>query len=125
MHLAAVLVEHLLVAQCALERSLADEHDRHEELRVEPKPDLLAHLADPIGGEPLLPISVVWEVCVCEPAGRAGRVTLGDPGRVLPPERGERNDACVEPDVPDLEDALNGLAARFAADRNSVDPRTT
>src|SRR4029078_10001961 len=59
-HLAAVLVEHLLVAEGALKKSLAEEHDRHEELRVEPEPDLLAHLADPIGREPLLPVGVVW-----------------------------------------------------------------
>ena len=61
-HLAAVLVEHLLVAEHAPERRLAGEHDRHEELRVEPEPDLLAHLADPVGREPLLPVGVVGQV---------------------------------------------------------------
>jgi hypothetical protein len=110
-HLAAVLVEHLLVAEGALKRSLADEHDRHEELRIEPEPDLLAHLTDPIRGEPLLPVGVVWQVCMGEPVCRAGRVTLWDPGRILPPERGEGDDACVEPDIPDLGDALYRLAA--------------
>src|SRR4029077_13613072 len=123
--LAAVLVEHLLVAERPLERSLPEKDDRHEELRVEPEPDLLPHLADPVGWEPLLPVRVVWEVCVCEPAGRAGCVTFGDPGRVLPPERREGDDACVEPDVPDLGNALYRLAAGFAADRNSVDPGAT
>ena len=73
-HLAAVLVEHLLVAEHAPERRAADEHDRHEELRVEPEPDLLAHLGDPVGREPLLPVGVVGQVGASSgPAPRRSR----------------------------------------------------
>jgi hypothetical protein len=58
-HLAAVLGEHLLVAEHRPERRLADQRHRHEELRVEPEADLLAHLRDEVRGEPLLPVLVV------------------------------------------------------------------
>ena len=61
-HLAPALVEHLLVAEHALVRRAVDEHDRHEELRVEPEPDLLAHLGHPVGRKPLLPVGVVGQV---------------------------------------------------------------
>ncbi len=78
-HLAALLVEHLLVAEHPPERRAADEHDRHEELRVEPEPDLLAHLRDPVGREPLLPVGVVGEVGGRQPGCCAGRVAAGLP----------------------------------------------
>ena len=61
-HLATLLVEHLLVAEHLAERRRARERDGHEELRVEPEPDLLAHLRDPVGREPLLPVGVVGQV---------------------------------------------------------------
>ena len=74
-----VLVEHLLVAEHALERRAVDEHDRHEELRVEPEPDLLAHLGHPVGREPLLPVGVVGQVGVREPRRGAGGVAASAP----------------------------------------------
>src|SRR5207247_7998977 len=82
----------------------------------------LAHLRDPVGREPLLPVGVVRQIGLRQPASGARRITLRDPCRVLPPERRERDDAGVEPDVPDLLDALDGLAALLATDRDPVDP---
>ena len=67
MHLAAFLVEHLLVAEHPPVRRPAHEHDRHEELRVEPEPDLFAHLRYPVGREPLLPVRVIGQVAVVSP----------------------------------------------------------
>ena len=121
-HLLPVLVEHLLVAEHLAERRAAGQGDRHEQLRVEPEPDLLAHLGDPVGGEPLLPRLVGGEVGRGQALRRAGAVALGDELRVLPAERRERHDARVEPDIADLLDARHGLAARLAADRHRVDP---
>ncbi len=123
MHLAAALVQHLLVAEHALERRPADEDHRHEELRVEPQPDLLAHLGDPGRGEPLLPVRVIRQVGRREPLRRAGPVALGHPLRALPAERRERDDSRVEPHVADLLDALHLLVALLTADANLVDPR--
>ena len=60
-HLAARLVEHLLVAEHLVRRT-PRQHDRHEVLGVEPEPDLLAHLRDPVGREPLLPVGMVVQV---------------------------------------------------------------
>src|SRR5262249_61457677 len=111
------LVEHLLVAEHAPERGLTDEDDRHEELRVEAESDLLAHLRGPVGREPLLPVRMVGQVRSGEPARGARSVPLRDPLGALPAERGERDDAGVEPDVTDLDDALDALAACLAADR--------
>ena len=122
-HLAAGLVEHLLVAEDSPIRRLPGQSDRHEVLRVEPQPDLLAHLRDPVGGEPLLPVGVVGEVGGRQPLRRARGVALGYPFGVLPAERRERDDAGVEPDVADLRDAPHGLVTRLAADRHLVDPR--
>ena len=61
-HLAPGLVEKLLVRQHAAVRRAADERHGHEGDRVEPQPDLLAHLRHPVGGEPLLPVRVVGQV---------------------------------------------------------------
>ena len=122
-HLAARLVEHLLVAEHLPERRPARERDRHEELRVEPEADLLAHLRDPVGREPLLPVGVIGEVGGRQPLRRAGRVALLDVLRALPAERRERHDPGVEPHVADLGDPLDRLVARSAADRHRVDPR--
>ena len=122
-HLTAVLVEHLLVAEHGAERRAADERHRHEELRVEPEPDLLAHLRDPVGREPLLPVGVIGQVGAVSPARGAGRVPALDPLGVLPAERRERHDAGVEPDVADLLDAATSPPALLAADRDGVDPR--
>jgi len=122
-HLTTRLVEHLLVAQYPTERRTAGEHDGHEELRVEPQPDLLAHLRHPVGGEPLLPVRVIREIGVRQPARGPRRVPLVHPCRVLPAERRERDDAGVEPDVADLVDAHDGLVALLATDRHAVDPR--
>ena len=122
-HLASLLVEHLLVAEHALVRRTPDEHDRHEELRIEPEPDLLTHLRDPVGGEPALPVLVVGQVRLRQPAGRTGRVALGHPFLVLPAQRRERNDARIEPDVADLRDPGDRLTAGGAPDRHAVDPR--
>ena len=97
--------------------------DRHEELRVEPEPDLLAHLRDPVGREPLLPVRVVGQVGAGQPVERPGRVSARHPLRVLPAERRERDDARVEPRVADLGDARDLLPARLTADRHLVDPR--
>ena len=121
-HLAAGLVEHLLVAQHLPVRRPARQHDRHEVLRVEPEPDLLAHLRHPVCGEPLLPVGVIVEVGGRQPFGGAGRISLRDERRVLPAERRERDDAGVEPDVADLDDAAHRLAARLATNRHLVDP---
>ena len=66
-HLATGLVEHLLVAEHLPVRRRARQRDRHEELRVEPEPDLLAHLRDPVGREPLLPVGVVGRSAVVRP----------------------------------------------------------
>ena len=101
-----VLVEHLLVAEHLAERRPPGQRDRHEELRVEPEPDLLAHLRDPVGREPLLPGRVVGQVGGRQPLGGAGRVPLRHVLRALPAERRERDDAGVEPDVADLLDPL-------------------
>ena len=122
-HLTAGLVEHLLVAEHAPIRRASRQGDRHEVLRVEPQPDLLAHLRHPVGREPLLPVRVVGEVGGRQPLRRTRRVPLGYPFRVLPAERRERHDAGVEPDVADLRDAPHGLGARLAANRYLVDPR--
>src|SRR4030095_16099648 len=42
-HRPPVLVEHLLVAEDGPERRLVHQADRHEELRIEPQPNMLAH----------------------------------------------------------------------------------
>src|SRR5207247_11285171 len=47
-HLATLDVEQLLEGQHALVRRAAGEDDRHEQERVEPEPDLLAHLGHPV-----------------------------------------------------------------------------
>ena len=65
---------------------------------------------------------MVREVGGREPLRGTGRVSLGDVFVVLPAERRERNDAGVEPDVPDLGDPLDLGAARLAADADRVDP---
>ena len=92
-HLAALLVEHLLVAEHLAERRPPGQRDRHEELRVEPEADLLAHLRDPVGGEPLLPVA----------RGRAGRRasarwrrrSRSPPGRTRgSPSRASRTGRC-------------------------------
>ncbi len=123
-HLAAVLVEHLLVAEHATERRATGQDDRHEELRVEPQADLLAHLGDPVRGEPLLPVGVVRQVGLRQLTRRTGRVALRDPLLILPAQRRERDDAGVEPDVADFLHALDRVAALLAAHRHAVDPRT-
>ncbi len=66
---------------------------------------------------------MVGQVGTRQPLGRAGRVALGDPVGVLPAECRERDDPRVEPDVADLEDPLDRLAARLTADPDPVDPR--
>ena len=70
-HRPAVLVVELLVAEHALVGRAPDERDRHEQLRVEPQADLLAHLRDPVGREPLLPVGVVGQVGLRQPHARA------------------------------------------------------
>ena len=90
-------------------------------LRVEPEPDLLAHLGDPVRRVPLLPVRVVGQVGAGQPCGGPGRVPVLDPLGVLPPERRERDDAGVEPRVADLLDASH-LGAAFTRDRDLVDP---
>ena len=69
------------------------QHDRHEELRVEPEPDLLAHLRHPVGREPLLPVGMVGQIGMREPASRAGRVAPGDSTR-RSPSRASRTGRC-------------------------------
>ena len=101
MHLVPVLVEHLLVAEHGAERRAPGQHDGHEELRVEPQPDLLDHLDDVIGGEPLGPVVLVMK----------------------PVERGKRHDAGVEPAVADLFHSLALGSAFGATDDDLVDPR--
>ena len=122
-HRLALLVEHLLVREDAPVRRPAGERHRHEALRVEPQPDLLAHLRHPVGREPLLPVRVVGEIRAGERRGGAGRVAVRDPFGVVPAERREVDDARVEPGVADLGDALELGVARRAADPHGVDPR--
>ena len=60
-HLAPGLVEELL-GQGTPDGTVPSRRvtDQHEELRVEPEPDLLAHLGDPSPpGDPLLPVGVI------------------------------------------------------------------
>ena len=64
---AAGLVVELLVGEHRAGTARAVQHDAHEELRVEPEPDLLAHLRDPVGREPAAPST----------RGRAGRRRSG------------------------------------------------
>ena len=122
-HLAARLVEHLLVAEHAPIRRAAGQRDRHEVLRVEPEPDLLAHLRHPVGREPLLPVRVVGEVGRRQPLRRACRVPLGDVLGALPAERRERDDPGVEPDVADLRDPLAPPRRTPRSGSDLVDPR--
>src|SRR5205085_9990546 len=63
------------------------------------------------------------EIGAGEPAGCTGRVPLRDVLGVHPAGRRERDDARIEPDVADLGDALDPLAAARAGDRDAVDPR--
>ena len=62
MHLAAGLVAHPLIREHRTVRRPADESDCHEALRVEPEPDLLAALGDPVRREPFLPVGVVGQI---------------------------------------------------------------
>src|SRR6266576_4979711 len=117
-----MLVAYVLVTEHLLVRRAPIEYDGHEEERVEPEPDLLAHLRHPVRGKPLLPVRMIGKVGARETLRRAGGVALGDPLRVLPAKRGEGDDARVQPDVTDLGYASNLLAARLAAARHVVDP---
>ena len=76
-HRAPGLVVQLLVAEHGAIRRLARERDGHEELRVEPEPDLLAHLRDPVGREPALPVGLVRQIRLREPLPRACGEALG------------------------------------------------
>ena len=118
-----MLVEHLLVAEHATERRLPGQGDGHEELRVEPETDLLAHLRHPVRREPALPGRVVRQVSGGEPLRRTRRVPLRYVRVVVPPECRERDDAGIEPDVPHLLDAVHLRTACGAGDRHGVDPR--
>ena len=93
--------EHRLERFAYAIRRLAGEHNREEELRVEPEPYLLDHLDDVIGGEPLGPVVLVMK----------------------PVERGKRHDAGVEPAVADLFHSLALGSAFGATDDDLVDPR--
>ena len=121
-HLVAVLVAHVFVPEHPLVGRPPVEDDRHEEQRVEPQPDLLAHLDHPVRGKPLLPVRVVGKVGGREPRRGAGCVAAFDPLGALPAERGEGDDAGVEPHVPDLGDALHLGPALLARDHDLVDP---
>ena len=121
-HLAALGVEQLLVGEHLPVRRLPGQRDRHEHQRVEPEPDLLAHLGDPVRREPLFPVALVGQVGVGELARGSGRVAALDPLGVLPAERREGDDAGVEPDVADLRHTLDRLAAGLAADEHAIDP---
>ena len=70
-----------------------DERDRHEQLGVEPESDLLAHLRDPVGREPRLPVRMVGEVGLREPRCGSGCVSLRRP---IPgsPSRASRTGRC-------------------------------
>ena len=110
-HLPPGLVEQLLVGQHPAIRERPEQRHRHERDRVEPEPDLLAHLRDPVGREPLLPVGVVRKISAGQAFGGPGRVSAGDPLRVLPAEGRERDDARVEPGIADLGDPLHVLPA--------------
>ena len=99
------------------------ERDRHEELRVEPEPDLLARLRDPVGREPRLPVRVVGQVGAGEALGRAVRVAARPPLRRSASRASRTGRSRVEPGVADLGDAPN-RPARTASqrDRHLVDP---
>ena len=122
-HLAPVGVEQLLEGQHAPEWHAAGEHDRHEEDRVEPEPDLLAHLRHPGRGEPLLPIGVIGQVGGRDTMRGAGGIAPFAPSVVVPAERRERDDARVQPHIAHLGDALHRAVALRAADLHAVDPR--
>ena len=121
-HRPAVLVVELLVAEHALVGSAPDERHRHEQLGVEPEADLLAHLRDPVGREPLLPVGVVGQVGLRQPHARAGREALGLVGVAAVAERRERDDAGVEPAVAHLGHAHGLGPALGAGDRDGIDP---
>ena len=89
----AGLVADPLVGEHALVRRPALERHRHERHRVEPEPDLLAALRDPVGREPLLPVRVIGEVGAGEALRRARRIPPRHPLGVAPAERRERDDA--------------------------------
>ena len=92
-HLAALSRRASSRSRAPLGRRPAGQRDRHEELRVEPEPDLLAHLRDPVGREPLLPVRVVGEVGRREPLGRARGVALRRRTRGSP-SRASRTGRC-------------------------------
>ena len=122
-HLAPVGVEQLLVGEHLPVGRTAGQHHRHEEQRVEPQPDLLAHLGHPVGREPPLPVLVVGQVGSGEAGGRAGRVAGLDERRVLPAQGRERA-RCRRPAThrrPPGPGARRRRSARSGSHR--VDPR--
>ena len=121
-HLAAVLVEELLVGEHAPVRRAADERHRHEELRVEPEPDLLAHLRDPVGREPLLPVRVVGQVGAGQPLGRAGRVAARHVLGLSQPSVESGTIPASSQASPTSGIRAHLGRARLAADRHLVDP---
>src|SRR5262249_37188876 len=121
-HLPALLVEHLLVREHAPVRLPPVERDRHEALRVEPESNLLAHLRDPVGREPRLPVRVVGDIRAGEARSRARGVAVLHRGLVSPAERGEVDDAGVEPGIADLGNPLTLLSAVLTANDDAVDP---
>src|SRR5207247_1025799 len=65
----------------------------------------------------------VREIRAGEPGRGAVRIPAGLPLRTLPAERGERDDARVEPRVAHLWNPTDLLAAARAGDRHLVEPR--
>src|SRR6266550_3690049 len=118
-----MLVAYVLVTEHLLVRRAPIKYDGHEEERVEPEADLLAHLRHPVRGKPLLPVRMVGKVRAGEALRRSGGIALGDPLGVLPAERREGDDPRVQPDVTDLRYTPDLFAARLAANRHVVDPR--
>src|ERR671934_257703 len=121
-HLPAFDVEQLLVGEHLAVWGLSGERNRHEHQRVEPEPDLLAHLRDPVRRKPVLPVGVVGQIGAGQVTGGAGGVAALDPRVVLPAKRREGDDSCVEPDVSNLGHPLDRLAARLTANEDPVDP---
>ena len=122
-HGAAGLVVDLLVAEHPPVRRLADQDNAHEQHRVEPQADLLAHLGHPVGREPDLPVGVCGQVGDRDALGRAGGVAALHELGVVPAEGRERHDARVQPAVADVQQSLSLLAAFGAGDPDLVDPR--
>ena len=125
-----VLVPHFFVSEYRLERGPVVQGHRHEQLGIEPQPDLFAHFRDPVSGKPGFPGSIraVAGIPVLVPLGFGPPFR---PDRAFDPavlrqvvQRRKRDDTRVEPAVPDLGHPLYSLSATLAGNLDFIDPRT-